>query len=694
MNNEHPEKSPRGAGRARYRKLLEPFQLKHLRLKNRIVKSPYSSTNSDDRGYILESAVDHYDAIARGGVGLFITESVAITPLGMSGTPRMAIWDDSYIPGQRRLVETVHKYDVPILMQLQHAGPAYSTGAYGGATTAAVERLVPRAASALTREQLPGPRPNLPQALTAEEISELVQQYTRAAERARDAGFDGVELNYCGGYLMNSFFSRAWNKRADEYGGTIENRVRFGAEVIRSMRKSLGDKFIIDARYNAVEMGARHDDGISEREGCEIGRLLEAAGADMLHVNYYGYNYLDWVVFPEQAIYPEVPAGMEAFAQKVHRCAPFVDTAAAVKAGVSIPVIAVGKLNFDSAERALREGKADLAAFGRALIADPDAPNKLRDGLYRDIRPCTHCVTCIDAFLRSAHERCRVNAAFAQEKELQIIPAIEKKRVLVIGGGPSGMEAARVAALRGHSVTLCDSQPRLGGLVPLASLIKSTDVEDLPPFIAYLERQLKKLGVDVRRGTTVDLEMVRRLAPDAVVVATGSKLKVPDIPGLDRKIVVTSSDLQAQVALPQRLLSHSMLEWATKIWLPLGKRVVLIGGLMQGAELAEFLVKRGRHVVMTDTSDELGTGLLQMHRKRHLRWLAEKGCTLLAGVTYDRITDKGLSLITKEGQSRFFEADSVLVVSVREADYSLYEALRRIVRETTSRSVKGRVLYR
>jgi 2,4-dienoyl-CoA reductase (NADPH2) len=661
--------------------LLEPFKLKHLTLKNRMVKAPYSSTNSDERGYILDSAVHHYDSVARGGVGLFITESVAVDPLGISGSPRMAIWDDSFIPGQKRLVDAVHAHGTPIIMQVHHAGPAYSTGYYGGSVTGKVARLAPKSASSLTMEQMPGPRPNLPEGLTVPEIKDLVHKFTRAAERASEAGFDGVELYFGGNYLLNSFLSRAWNKRTDEYGGTLENRTRFAAEIVRGVRNSLGDKLIIGSRINGAEYGARYGDGITHEESRQIARILEDAGVDLLHVNCFGFNHHEWVIFAEQSLYPEIPKGMEDFAKAVRRGEPFVAAAESIKKAVSIPVIAVGKLNFESAERVLKQGRADLVAFGRPFIADPDAPNKLRKGLAEDIRPCTYCMTCLDAFIRSEHERCRVNAAFAKEKEMEIVPAIKKKNVLVIGGGPSGMEAARVAALRGHTVSLYERQAGLGGLLPLASLIKGTEVDNLPPFITYLERQLDKLGVQVKRGESVDAKLVRALAPDAVIVAAGSKLRVPDIPGIKSKNVVTSSDLQAKVKLPKRLLGTSFLEKATKVWLPLGKRVVLIGGLMQGVELAEFLVKRGREVVITESSDQLGTGVLEIHRQRLLDWLREKGATLLAGVTYEKITDEGVSLTTKEGEKRFFQADSVIVLSVREPDHSLYEELKGVIPE-------------
>jgi 2,4-dienoyl-CoA reductase (NADPH2) len=662
--------------RLKYSRMLEPLCLKHLHLRNRLVKAPYSSTGANDDGYVGESAVPHYEAVAAGGVGLFISESVAVDRIGVSGSPRMAIWDDSYIAGQAMPAEAVHKYDVPILMQIHHAGPSYSTGTLGHWSVGTGEKLEPISASSLAHEELPGPRRNLPRAATQEEIRDVVIKFADAAERAAKAGFDGVELHFATGFLVNSFFSRAWNKRTDRYGGSIENRARIGVEIARQVRERVGDRFIICARINAKEYGAKHGDGLTHAETTRIARMLETAGVDLINVTVYGYNDLEWVFFPEQAIFPEAASDMGDFAEAVRRGDALVVDADAIKKSVSIPVIAAGGLSLDGAERALRRGAADLLAFGRALIADPDMPKKVEAGAIKDIRPCTHCMTCVDALGRSAHERCRVNAAFAKETEFKIVPAARKKTIVVIGGGPAGMEAARVAALRGHSVTLFDQNHRLGGLVPLAALIKGTEIEELPQFVRYLERQLRKLGVTTKLGTAVDEELIRRMNPDAVVVATGSSLRLPRIEGMDSRNVVTSADLLSRIQLPMRLMGTSFLEYATKFWLPLGKRVILIGGLMQGTELAEFLIKRGRQVVLTDTSDQLGTGLLEIHRTHTLRWLERKGATLLPGVKYERITKEGIHLVTQDGTSRFVTSDSIVVLATREPDFSFHNSLR------------------
>lgn len=666
----------------RYPHLMQPLQVAQIHLRNRIVKAPYSSTSADERGYVKDTGPWHYETVARGGVGLFITESVAVEPQGVSGSPRMQISDDTYIAGQASLAHAVHKHGTPILMQIHHAGPSYSTGMLGHWSIGAVEKLEPKSASTLTREQLPGPRRNLPRGISREEIAETVRMFTRAAERAAEAGFDGVELHFATGFLVNSFFSRAWNKREDDYGGSLENRARIGVDIARAVSRSLGPKFLICARLNGIEYGARHGDGLTREESSAIARMLQDAGVDLLNVTAYGYNDFEWVLFPEQGLFPSLPKHMAEFGRGVRRCEPLVPDAEAIKRRVSIPVVACGKLDVDSAERALRDGRADLVAFGRALIADPELPNKVRDGLHQDIRPCTHCMTCVDALGRSEHERCRVNAAFAKEKEFQTIPpAARSKKVVVVGGGPAGMEAARVAALRGHDVTLYEKKPMLGGLVPLASLIKGTEIEELPSFIRYLERQLDQAGVKVVRRRTATAGLIGELRPDAVVLAHGSSLRAPDIEGIESRIVVTASALQAQVQWPLRLLGTHLLEKATQVWLPLGKRVVVIGGLMQGVELAEFLIKRGRQVTVTEEGDQLGTGLLEIHRSRLLEWLRAQGADLIAGVRGQRIIDQGVRLTDSAGRERFIAADSVIVVAAREPNAELRDELAALVPE-------------
>jgi 2,4-dienoyl-CoA reductase (NADPH2) len=281
----------------------------------------------------------------------------------------------------------------------------------------------------------------------------------------------------------------------------------------------------------------------------------------------------------------------------------------------------------------------------------------------------------MDLFIKGEHERCQVNAAYSKEREMAIIPAEKKKRVMVIGSGPAGMEAARVATMRGHEVTLCEHGTKLGGLITLAAMIKGFEVGNLSDLIGYLQTQVSKVGVDVQLGKRADFALIAKVNPDVVIVATGCKLTVPKIPGINKKNVLTSLELHRKVKTPMRFLGPSILNRLTKFWLPIGKKVIIVGGLMHGCEVAEFLVKRGRRVVITEPSNQLGTGLPDMNRVRLLDWLEKKGTTMLTEIKYEEITDKGLILITKDGKRKLIEGNTVLITTPPESDHDLYKVL-------------------
>lgn len=653
-------------------KLLEPFQIRQVKLKNRMVKAPYSSVTADRDGYVTDEGLSFYEAVARGGIGLSIVEATAIDPLGVSGSPRLVIFDDKFIPGLRKLAGTIHKYDCPVFLQLHHAGPAHSTGVYGGQVAQRVSAAEPVAASALTRDELPAPVQNLPKALTIPEVEDLVRKFIKGAERAQEAGFDGVELHFAHTYLVNSFLSRAWNKRRDAYGGDLGNRVRFAVEITRGVRQHVGEGFVLGARINGAEYGT--EKGLTTAEAQEIARMLREAGIDYFSVTGWGYGPYEWLLFPERILYPEPAETVAPLAKKVKKGA-FVDSTEAIRRATSTPVIAVGRLDPELGEWILKKGKADLIAFCRRLIADPELPNKIASGRLEDIAPCTACMGCFDNFIKGEPERCRVNPAFGRELEYAIKPAAKKKKVMIVGGGPAGMEAARVAALRGHEVTLYEREHKLGGLLPIAALVKGVEIEDLPALVRYLRTQITKLGVKVELGKEVDLALVEKIKPDVVVVATGGTLTTLEIPGINKSNVVRSSDLHPRVEIFLRFLSPRLLRWLTRFWMPVGKRVVIVGGLIQGCEVAEFLVKRGRDVTIAETSNQLGIGIPDVNRVRLLRWLAEKGVTMLSEVRYEEITDKGLTLITKEGERHTIAADTILIATPPKPNTELLKIL-------------------
>jgi 2,4-dienoyl-CoA reductase (NADPH2) len=365
----------------------------------------------------------------------------------------------------------------------------------------------------------------------------------------------------------------------------------------------------------------------------------------------------------------------------------WVPLAAMVKKAVNIPVIATAGINAEMGEKILKEGKADFIGMTRRLLADPDLPNKIAEGRLDDIAPCTRCLSCIEAIHTNyipgvpGKSYCRINASLAKEREYEIKPAIKKKRVMVVGGGPAGMEAARVAALRGHDVTLYEKEHKLGGSVPVAAIIKGLDIEDLPALVRYLHTQMIKLGVRVNLGIAVDRALIESIKPDVVILATGGLYSIPEIPGINSPKVVKAADLNRRLKFFLRFFSPRLLIWATKLWMPIGKNVVIIGGGIHGLQTAVFLVKRGRKVTVVETAEKMGKMVIENHKVRLFGWLAQKGVTLYPGVRYEEITDKGLTITTKEGERKTLAADTIVPALPMVPDTGLIKSLKGIAPE-------------
>lgn len=515
--------------------------------------------------------------------------------------------------------------------------------------------------------------------MTHADIERAIEKHADAAWRAKQAGFDGVKIHAGHSYLLNSFLSRAWNRRDDDYGcQTLETRARFAAEIVRATRARVGNDFVIGMRVNGEEWG--HEQGITPEESRGIARLLESAGLDIIHVTGWGYGYgaYSWVQYPEQLLYPEPSVPL---AKLVRKPGVIASRAAGIKQAVSIPVIAVGSLGPELGEWILREGMADAIAMGRRLMVDPELPRKIAEGRLEDIRPCMACLECRTPFQRYQPVSCRVNATLGKEREYEIKPAARKKRVVVIGGGPGGMEAARVAAARGHDVVLYDKAPRLGGSLPLAALIKGTQIEDFPALVRYFETQLRKLGVKLELQQEFTPAMARALKPDAVVVAIGGRHATPNIPGIERRNVLTGQALERKVTPYLRLLGPELLGWITRFWLPIGKRVVMIGGLLHGCQVAAFLVKRGRQVTIVEATDRVGEGIPVAMKPRLLDWLTEKGVTILTETECREITDEGVVIRTKDGTVRTVLADNVITALPALSNPALAKALEGVVPE-------------
>jgi 2,4-dienoyl-CoA reductase (NADPH2) len=666
----------------KYEKLLEPGHIGSVKTRNRIVKSGAGMLMwHEDDVHMQPEVLAFYEGIARGGVGLLIVESPTIDyPLGVRWRERYRIDDDKYIKGLSELVQVIHKHGCPTFMQMNHDGPWQVKLPFAPEP---MYQGAPIGASAVSFESEGDFHAEIPRALTVAEIQEIVDKFASAAVRAQKAGFDGVDINAASSHLLHNFFSPFWNKRTDEYGGSVENRARFAMEVIREIKKRLGKDFPVSIIMNGIEMGqgigVPDSKCLTHEDARGIARCLQAAGADAIQVRSHFLGYHVGAYLPDSLFYPAPPIPIESFPKEYNASgygvAANIYAAAGIKSAVSIPITVVGKLDADIGEAIIREGKVDFIAMTRRLLADPDYPKKLTEGRLDDIQPCTGCDNCLGS------RRCRINGLLGTPYNT-IEKAPKKKKVLVIGGGPAGMSAARVSALRGHDVTLYEKSSTLGGLLPIASIVKGSRPEDLSLIIGYFSRQLAKLGVKVELGKEADLTVIDTIKPDVVFLAAGGTSTLPKIPGIDKPNVVSGAALHSQLKLALKFFKPETLRKLTKLYMPIGKKVVVIGGAIQGCELAEFLTKRGRQVTIVEAKPAIGDGMVDALLCYLMIWFKKKGVTLISGVReFVEITDKGLTIITGDGKKQTIEADSIVTALPLTPNNELLDGFKKKVPE-------------
>lgn len=594
-----------------------------MELRNRLVMPPMVTQYASREGSVTDRTRNYYAARAAGGVGLIIVEATYVDKAGHAFANQLAISDDKFIPGLSSLVQAIHKEGAKVAIQLHHGG-----------------RL---AKSELSGRQPVAPSPvassegEIPKELSVEEIRKVVTNFADASFRAKKAGFDGVEIHGAHGYLIDQFLSRFSNKRRDFYGGDLQHRARFLTEVLNAAKERVGKDFPVWCRINGKEYGV--PEGTSLEEGKQIARMAQDAGAAAIHVSASG---------PQSPIVLTSPTFVPAV---------IADLAEEIKRAVRVPVIAVGRITPEAGEMILAEGKADLVAIGKGLLADANLPIKSAAGRLEDITPCIICMACRDDLRSPAilGIRCQVNAALGKEEEYQISPAKKAKKIMVIGGGPAGMEAARVAALRGHQVVLYEKRSQLGGQLIQAAIPPHKD--RIEPLIRYFQTQLKKLGVRIELGKEATAHTVEEIKPEVVVCATGIRATVPEIPGLSQVHVVQAGDV---------------LEGKVEV----GKRVVVMGGESVGCETAEFLAEKGKTVTVTRRGPEMALKVETVLRPFFLGRLREKGVTLLTGIRYTEITPEGLVVTTKDGQRRVIEADTIVLAAGSTPDKALYEEIK------------------
>jgi len=654
----------------KFKKLFEPLRIKNVTLKNRIVKSSQMFFYAEDDGSVGERIKQFYATIAKGGVGLVIVEETAPEhSISESYFPHLYVDDDKFIPGLSELAGAIHQHDVPCFVQITHAGPCHKT----------FDDQQPIAPSSIDPPAEPGFA--IAKEMTIDEIQRVIESYSQAALRVKKAGFDGCEIHLAHYAMGNAFLSRIQNKRQDEYGcQSLENRARFGISILKRTRELVGDDFVVGVRMSAVELG--HPLGTTNQEAVEFAKMFEKAGADYIQSSGYGYNefYCCWA--PDVMLYPEIPKTVKNFAKRIPQGA-LIEYAEKIKRAVSIPVSCVGRLDFENGEKALQKGQIDMVWLGRRLMADPAYPNKVKEGRFDDIRPCMGCFNCVAHLLDNERIYCRWNTFMGREHELgcdgiDFQQADKKKKVMVVGAGPGGMEAARVAALRGHEVLLYDKEKNLGGLLPLAAFIKGTEYDNLSPAIQWYEGQLKKItNLKVKLGVEVDAPLVEKINPDAVILSPGSTYEIPNIPGIDGSNVVTTNQLKDKAQTYLKYLGSGAMSAISKIYLPMGNHVAILGGDLKGLEAAEFLVKRRKKVTILEESDQLGEGMNTWIQFKFFPWMeANTNITVYKGVTYEKIHKKGITIKTQDGETMDIEADTVMVIEKDRKNYRLYDSIK------------------
>jgi 2,4-dienoyl-CoA reductase (NADPH2) len=449
----------------------------------------------------------------------------------------------------------------------------------------------------------------------------------------------------------------------------MENRTRLFVQIIQEIKRRNGADWPIIALFNGMEPDLT--DGITIEESTQFARILEKAGADAMEIRAEFYTWTkdpkrrDSTHFPDIYFYPETPAYVGDMVNKEGwGKGANILMAAEIKKAVSVPVIVCGKMDWENGEEAIRKGQVDIISMNRRLLADPGAPKKVLEGRLDDIVPCTSCMTCFNLGEHFQPVACRVNPSLGKESEYEIKPAQTPKKVMVIGGGPSGMEAARVAALRGHQVVLYDKEKRLGGSMPVAQVVKGFEREDIMSFTRYLIHQIDKLGVKVHSKTVATPEIVEKEKPDVLLLAAGGTHEIPDIPGIDSRKVQTGKALHQKLKMALKFSDPKSIRKLSKLWLPgIGKNVVIMGGRLHGCQTAEYLVHNGRNVTVVDTGtrEEIGEGLIEVFLKPYLLyWLEDHGTEFVTEAQYKAVTKQGLVITTKDGTERTLAADTII----------------------------------
>ena len=603
--------------------LFSPFFLHTIELKNRIVMPAIASFLTEEGGRITDIAIEHYRRRAAGGPAMVMMEACAVSPEGIVSPNQTRICDDQFIEGLAKIADAIESEGAIPSVQIHHGG----------------RQISPRVIKTKPLAPSPLPCPSIRaevEPLTIDGIQDLVQKFGDAAERAKQAGYKLIEVHGAHGYLVNQFLSSFSNIRKDAYGGDVYGKTRFAKEIVEEIRNRVGKNFPISFKISAQEFVSN---GLTVAESIKILEILEEAGIDVVQVSAGCDATPEWICQPM-------------FMEK----ACLADSAAQIKAAINIPVMAVGRINDPMvANKIIEKKQADLVCIARGLLADPEMPNKAKEERFEDIRMCIACNTCMQSIFRKGRVECLVNPSLGREAEMEIRPAERPKKIMVIGGGPAGMNAAWVSANRGHDVHLFEKQSALGGqLIPGSIPDYKKEIRSL---LHFQKRQTEKHGVKCHLNVNATASTIKEMNPDAVIIASGA---VPSLPPFDIK-----SD--ENIILLDAALNGNA---------PITKKTVIIGGGATGCELALHLAQAGSSVTIVEILPKLGGGLEAMTRKILIKKLSEHHVKTMTESKLLQVEKNGVKIIDKDNIEWFIEAESIIVAIGSRPDTRLYDQIK------------------